>query len=322
LNEVALEARGLTKLYGGGYRLIGRPRLANHAVSDVSFSLLRGQTLGIVGESGCGKSTLARMLAGLVSPSAGTVSVNGKVFAGEGITPPRAARRTIQYVFQDPVGSLNPRKTIRKILQAPLIRLGRHDRDRRDERLRELMDAVKLREEFFDRYPHELSGGQAQRVGIARALAADPEIVILDEPVSALDVSVQAQVLALFSELQQRFRLAYVFISHNLAVTEAVSDRVAVMYFGRIVEQAPVQRFFAGPRHPYSELLLDSAPAIGRRSKQVTVEIAELPDPFDPPPGCAFAARCTNVGPRCRRETPELTRMAEEHDASCFHPLQ
>ena len=322
MNEVALEAHDLTKLYGGGYRIFGRPRPAIHAVTDVSFSLGRGETLGIVGESGCGKSTLARMLVGLASPSSGTVIVNGQVFAGDGIAPRRAARRAIQYVFQDPVGSLNPRKTIRKILEAPLASLGRLDRERRNERLRELLDAVKLRQEFFDRYPHELSGGQAQRIGIARALAADPGIVILDEPVSALDVSVQAQILGLLGELQKRFRLTYVFISHNLAVTEAVSDRVAVMYFGRIVEQAPAQRLFSGPRHPYSKLLLDSAPAIGRRSKQAAVGIAELPDPFNPPPGCAFAARCINVGPRCRRETPELTRMAEEHDAACFHPLQ
>jgi oligopeptide/dipeptide ABC transporter ATP-binding protein len=321
VNEPALEARGLTKLYGGGATLLGRPRAANHAVSDVALSLGRGETLGIVGESGCGKSTLARMLAGLTPPSAGTVSINGQVFVGDGSTPPRAGRRTIQYVFQDPNGSLNPRKTVRNILETPLIRLARLDRTRRGERLLELMDAVRLRAEFVDRYPHELSGGQAQRIGIARALAANPDIVILDEPVSALDVSVQAQVLSLLSELQQRFRLTYVFISHNLAATEAVSDRVAVMYFGRIVEQAPARRLFANPRHPYTRLLLDSAPVIGRKSRQVGAEIAELPDPYDPPPGCAFAARCSNVTAHCRRDAPELTRMAEDHDVACFHPL-
>ena len=321
MNEPALEARGLTKLYGGGYTLIGRPRAANHAVSDVALSLSRGETLGIVGESGCGKSTLARMLAGLTPPSAGTVSINGQVFVGDRTTPPRAGRRTIQYVFQDPNSSLNPRKTVRNILETPLIRLARLDRRRRDERLLELMDAVKLRAEFVDRYPHELSGGQAQRIGIARALAANPDIVILDEPVSALDVSVQAQVLSLLSELQQRFRLTYVFISHNLAATEAVCDNVAVMYFGRIVEQAPTRQLFANPRHPYTRLLIDSAPVIGRKSKHVGVEIAELPDPYDPPPGCAFAARCSNVTAHCCREAPDLTRMAENHDVACFHPL-
>jgi oligopeptide/dipeptide ABC transporter ATP-binding protein len=321
LIELALEARGLTKFYGGGYTLFGRPRPANHAVSNVALSLSRGETLGIVGESGCGKSTLARMLAGLTPPSAGTVSINGRVFVGDRTTPPQAGRRAIQYVFQDPNGSLNPRKTIRNILETPLIRLARLDRRRREERLLELIDSVNLPAEFVDRYPHELSGGQAQRIGIARALAANPDIVILDEPVSALDVSVQAQVLGLLSELQQRFHLAYVFISHNLAATEAISDRVAVMYFGRIVEQAPAPWLFANPRHPYTRLLLDSAPVIGRMSKQVAVEIAELPDPYDPPLGCAFAARCCNVVARCRREAPDLTRMAENHDVACFHPL-
>ena len=321
MNELALEARGLTKLYGGGYTLVGRPRPANHAVSNVVIALNRGQTLGIVGESGCGKTTLARMLAGLTPPSAGTISINGQILANDRGSRLHSGRRAIQYVFQDPVGSLNPRKTVRKTLEAPLIRLARLDRRERSERLGELMDSVKLRRELLDRYPHELSGGQAQRIGIARALAANPEILILDEPVSALDVSVQAQVLGLLSELQQLLGLTYVFITHNLAVTEVVSDQVAVMYFGRIIELAPARRLFANPRHPYTRLLLDSAPVIGRKSKQLGVEIAELPDPFDPPLGCAFAVRCSNVGARCRRESPDLTRMAENHDAACFHPL-
>lgn len=321
MNEVALQARGLGKLYGGGRTLLGWPRPANHAVTNVALSLLRGQTLGIVGESGCGKSTLARMLAGLTLPSAGTVSINGRVFGGGGNAPLSMERRAIQYVFQDPFGSLNPRHRIYDILEAPLARLARLDRKRRGERLVELMDAVKMRPELLDRYPHELSGGQAQRIGIARALAADPDIVILDEPVSALDVSVQAEVLGLLNELRQRLRLTYLFISHNLAVTETFSDHVAVMYFGRIVEQAPAPQLFANPRHPYTKLLLDSAPVIGRPSKQAGVEIGELPDPYAPPPGCAFAARCCNVGMRCREETPDLTRMAENHDVACFHPL-
>jgi oligopeptide/dipeptide ABC transporter ATP-binding protein len=321
LNEVALEACGLGKLYGGGRTLLGWPRPANHAVTNVAFSLVRGETLGIVGESGCGKSTRARMLAGLTPPSAGTVSINKRVFVDAGKTRPRAERRTIQYVFQDPVGALNPRHRIRAILEAPLARPARLDRRRCGERLLELMDAVKLRPQLLDRYPHELSGGQAQRIGIARALAAEPDIVVLDEPVSALDVSVQAEVLGLLDELQQRFRLTYLFISHNLAVTETFSDHVAVMYFGRIVERAPARQLFANPRHPYTRLLLDSAPVIGRPPKQLGVEIAELPDPYDPPPGCAFAARCCNVGVRCRRDAPDLIRMAENHDVACFHPL-
>jgi oligopeptide/dipeptide ABC transporter ATP-binding protein len=197
----------------------------------------------------------------------------------------------------------------------------RLDRRRRQDRLIELMEAVKLRPEFLDRYPHEFSGGQAQRIGIARALAANPDIVILDEPLSALDVSVQAQVLSLLTELKRRFQLTYLFISHNLAVTEAISDRVAVMYFGRIVEQAPVRQLFENPRHPYTRLLLDTAPIIGRKPKETHVEIAELPDPSNPPPGCAFAARCFKVKERCRVEAPELLTMAQNHDAACFYPL-
>ncbi|SEF11230.1 peptide/nickel transport system ATP-binding protein [Rhizobiales bacterium GAS191] len=321
MTELALEARGLTKIFGGGHTLGGRPRLAIHAVSDVTIALTRGKTLGIVGESGCGKSTLARMLVGLIRPSVGTISVNGQILVGENSSQHRVGRRAIQYVFQDPVSSLNPRKTIRKILEAPLIRLARLDRKQLEERLVELMDAVKLRPEFIDRYPHEFSGGQAQRIGIARALAANPDIVILDEPVSALDVSVQAQILSLLTELKQRFRLTYVFISHNLAVTEAISDDVAVMYFGRIVEQAPARQLFENPHHPYTRLLLDSAPVIGRKTKGTGIEIAELPDPYNPPIGCAFAARCSNVGERCRCAAPDLTRMAENHEAACFYPF-
>jgi oligopeptide/dipeptide ABC transporter ATP-binding protein len=321
LTEPVLEARGLTKIYGGGRTLGGRPRLAIHAVSDVTLALTRGETLGIVGESGCGKSTLARMLVGLTRPSAGTISVHGEVLASETIRRPRVGTSAIQYVFQDPVSSLNPRKTVRKILEAPLIRLARLDRKQREERLVELMDAVKLRPEFIDRYPHEFSGGQAQRIGIARALAANPNIVILDEPVSALDVSVQAQVLSLLTELKQRFQLTYVFISHNLAVTEAISDNIAVMYFGRMVEHAPTGQLFKKPRHPYTRLLLDSAPAIGRKPREAGIDMAELPDPYNPPIGCAFAARCANAQGHCRRRVPDLERMAENHEAACFYPF-
>jgi oligopeptide/dipeptide ABC transporter ATP-binding protein len=321
LTELALEARGLTKIFGGGHTLGGRPRLAIHAVNDVTIALSRGKTLGIVGESGSGKSTLARMLVGLIRPSIGTISVNGQVLVRENSSQPRVGRRAIQYVFQDPVSSLNPRKTIRQILEGPLIHLALLDRERLHERVVELVDAVKLRPEFVDRYPHELSGGQAQRIGIARALAANPDIVILDEPVSALDVSVQAQILSLLTELKQRFALTYVFISHNLAVTEAISDDVAVMYFGRIVEQAPARQLFENPHHPYTRLLLDSAPVIGRKPRGIGIEIAELPDPYNPPIGCAFAARCSNVAERCRYAAPDLTRMTENHEAACFYPF-
>ena len=321
MTELALETRGLTKIYGGGFTLGGRRRPAIHAVSDVTINLNRGETLGVVGESGCGKSTLAKMLVGLLGPSVGTIKVHSRNTAIQSNNGSQPKRRSIQYVFQDPISSLNPRSTTRKILEAPLIRLTQLDRQQRNDRLFELLDAVKLRPEFIDRYPHEFSGGQAQRIGIARALAANPDIVVFDEPVSALDVSVQAQVLNLLAELKQRFGLTYIVISHNLAVTEVICDTVAVMYFGRIVEQASTQKLFENPRHPYTRLLLDSSPAVGRKFKGTRVEVTELPDPYNPPIGCAFAARCSNAKERCLGEKPDLTRIDENHEAACFYPL-
>jgi peptide/nickel transport system ATP-binding protein len=228
----------------------------------------------------------------------------------------------VQYVFQDPVSSLNPRKTVRQILSAPMIYLLKMDRGERERRLEELMDAVNLRPEFLDRYPHEFSGGQAQRIGIARALAADPRIIVLDEPVSALDVSVQAQVLNLLADLKQRFGLTYIFISHDLSVVESISDTVAVMYFGRIVELASARNLFGAPRHPYTRLLLDSAPVPGKRHIQSEAEPAELPNPFAPPPGCAFAARCAHATEECTRAVPALENGDDSESlVACYHPL-
>ena len=265
------------------------------------------------------------MLVGLDRPSEGTIRLAGRdIHAGSGRPASgdgRPLAATVQYVFQDPVSSLNPRKTIRQTLTAPMIHLLGLSRERCRERLRELMDAVKLREEFLERYPHEFSGGQAQRIGIARALAAEPRILVLDEPVSALDVSVQAQVLNLLDELKERFGLTYVFISHDLSVVESISDRVAVMYFGRVVELAPADRLFAEPRHPYTQLLLRSAPVPGRRSIAAEEEPAELPDPFATPPGCAFAPRCARARERCASDLPGLDEGPSGSGAACFYPL-
>jgi oligopeptide/dipeptide ABC transporter ATP-binding protein len=322
MTEPILRVEGLERRFGGERRLLGGRMPTVHAVQSVTLDLREGETLGIVGESGCGKSTLARMMVGLDRPSEGVIRLDGNGMRAGGRGSEGRLGATIQYVFQDPVSSLNPRKTIRSILQAPMIHLRGLARERCEERMKELMDAVNLREEFLDRYPHEFSGGQAQRIGIARALAAEPRIIVLDEPVSALDVSVQAQVLNLLDGLKTRFRLTYVFISHDLSVVESISDRVAVMYFGRVVELAPAAELFRAPRHPYTKLLLGSAPVPGRRRIEGEDKPIELPDPFAPLPGCAFAPRCPRAQAACRAEVPPLESMGDEgHTAACFYPL-
>ncbi len=315
---LALRLDGVAKTFPVSPRLFRPPKGEVRAVRPVSLDVATGETLGIVGESGCGKSTLARMLVGLEPPTAGTIEIEGKAFDR---SDPAAFGRMIQYVFQDPVSSLNPRKSIRRIMEIPLARLHGMGRAERAERISEIFASVNLREEFLDRYPHEFSGGQAQRISIARALAANARILVLDEPVSALDVSVQAQVLNLLADLRRRFGLTYLFISHDLAVVEAVSDRIAVMYFGAVVEVGAAERIFSSPRHPYTHLLAGSAPVIGRPLRPPEAKGTELPDPLNPPPGCAFAARCPRATDLCRREDPALTKMDDDQYAACHHPL-
>jgi len=325
VSKVLLQVDGLARRFGGERRLFGGRAPSVHAVRKVDLDLREGETLGIVGESGCGKSTLARMLVGLDRPSDGVIRLGDEILKAGRRSDGRPLAATIQYVFQDPVSSLNPRKTIRSILMAPMIHLLKLPRERCEVRLKELMDAVNLREEFLERYPHEFSGGQAQRIGIARALAAEPRIIVLDEPVSALDVSVQAQVLNLLDDLKARFGLTYVFISHDLSVVETISDRVAVMYFGSVVELATASDLFRAPRHPYTRLLLDSAPVPGRRHIEGEDKPVELPDPFAPLPGCAFAPRCPRARDDCRAAHPPLaadgSKGGRGHVAACFHPL-
>ncbi|MGY6704830.1 ABC transporter ATP-binding protein [Roseinatronobacter sp.] len=313
---IALKTTDLAKTFDIGKRLIGPPRAQVHAVHPVSLQVQTGETLGIVGESGCGKSTLARMLVGLTPPSRGTIEIEGRALDR---ADPAAFGRLIQYVFQDPVSSLNPRKTIRQIMEVPLRLLHGLRGRALDDRIAELFNAVNLRPEFLTRYPHEFSGGQAQRIGIARALAASPRILILDEPVSALDVSVQAQVLNLLADLKSEFNLTYLFISHDLAVVEAVSDRIAVLYFGSVVETGPAEKVFAAPRHPYTKLLADSAPVVGRPLGGA--QSGELPDPLNPPPGCAFAGRCPRASDLCKAVVPDLQLIEGDQFAACHHPL-
>ena len=315
----ALEVRQLSKTFGGGTTMLGRKLPSVHAINSVSFNLNEGETLGIVGESGCGKSTLARMLVGLLEPTSGSIKFDGTDHS-EATASQAGFGRLIQYVFQDPISSLNPRKTIRQIMDAPLIHLFGMEETERNNRINELFEAVNLRSEFLERYPHEFSGGQAQRIGIARALAASPKILILDEPVSALDVSVQAQVLNLLADLREQFQLSYLFISHDLAVVEAVCDRVAVLYFGTIVEMAETREIFSHTQHPYTRLLFDSVPSRESMADD-TRAIGELPDPLNPPGGCAFADRCNRVQEQCRRSKPSLRTTRLDHETACFHPI-
>lgn len=314
----ALKLTSLGKVFPVGKGLFGPPKALVRAVQPLSLTVEEGETLGIVGESGCGKSTLARMLVGLLPPSSGTIEINGEPLDNAN---PALFGRKIQYVFQDPISSLNPRKTIQQIMEAPLKHLHNMPAKARAGRIREIFAAVNLREEFLDRYPHEFSGGQAQRVGIARALAADARILILDEPVSALDVSVQAQVLNLLADLKEQFGLTYLFISHDLAVIEAVSDRVAVLYFGSVVELGPADKVFAHPKHPYTKLLADSAPVVGRPLTAPEGRETELPDPLNPPEGCAFRARCAFASDQCDREAPRLEKQSDGVWTACYHPL-
>ncbi|MEC5288973.1 oligopeptide/dipeptide ABC transporter ATP-binding protein [Aurantimonas sp. C2-6-R+9] len=322
-DRTLLAIADVAKIFGGGQTLFGGRKPAVHAVQSLSLDVKKGETLGIVGESGCGKSTLARLMVGLDLPTAGRITLDGRDLVAEAKRDRRALARQVQYVFQDPVASLNPRKTIRTIIEAPLIHLVGLKGDARAARLDELMAAVNLAPEFLERYPHEFSGGQAQRIGIARALAAGPELIVLDEPVSALDVSIQAQVLNLLDDLKDRFGLTYVFISHDLSVVESVSDRVAVMYFGRIAELGLARSVFAAPRHPYTDLLMRSAPAPGRHDLIPEDANTELPDPYNPPPGCAFYARCPNATDVCRSRPPALDTIpggGADHLVACYHP--
>jgi peptide/nickel transport system ATP-binding protein len=296
-----LEACELVRSFGGGRRWTGARRPLVRAVDGVSFSLASGQTLGIVGESGSGKSTVARMVVGLIEPSAGEIRLEGEPVRPRG---GRSMHRWVQLVFQDPIASLNPRKTAQTIIEGPLRSLHPLPRGARAERARELLAMVGLRREHASRYPHEFSGGQCQRIAIARALAAEPRLLVLDEPVSALDVSIQAQILKILRDLQTRLGLTYLFISHNLAVVRHMATRIGVMYLGRIVEIAPTAELFENPRHPYARMLLDAVPDLAMTGRARKMVEGEIPNPIAPPPGCTFNPRCPAALDRCRQEVP------------------
>lgn len=288
------------------------------AVDDVSFDIFKGETFGVVGESGCGKSALGRTLIRLLKPTGGHIYLEGTDIAGLKGNDLKQMRKKAQIIFQDPSACLNPRRTVRKILAEPFEIHQMAEQMNVEERIRELLNLVGMDEYHLTRYPHELSGGQKQRIGIARALALNPDLIICDEAVSALDVSVQAQVLNLLQELKEKLGLTYFFISHNLNVVYQVSDRVGVMYLGRMMEIAPYDRLYENRYHPYTEALLSAIPQVGRDNQGERIRLeGEVPSPSDPPSGCRFHTRCPKVCDRCRREEPVLRETEPGHFVAC-----
>ena len=318
--NILLEVRELKKYFpitGGVFK---RTVDSVKAVDGVNLSVFRGETLGLVGESGCGKTTLGRVIPRLEEPTEGEILFEGENILHYDRKQLRALRREIQIIFQDPYSSLNPRQTVGDIIGESFIihDIGNHAE--REERVLKLMEVVGLRPEHYDRHPHEFSGGQRQRIGIARALALNPKLIICDEPVSALDVSIQSQVINLLEELQQKFGLTYLFIAHDLAVVEHVSDRVAVMYLGRLVELASSMELYRSPYHPYTEALLSASPIPDPTVvvKEIILE-GDVPSPINPPPGCHFNTRCPFVMDKCLREpAPPWEEIAAEHWARCW----
>ncbi len=320
MSEVLLKAENIVKhfpIHGG---ILSRQIAAVKAVQNISFELKKGETLGLVGESGCGKSTLGRCLIKLIDPTSGKIFFKGQDITNASGEKLRELRKHMQIIFQDPYASLNPRMTIGAILEEPLIihNLYNNEADRKV-RVRELIDLVGLRPEHLSRYPHEFSGGQRQRVGIARALAVNPELIICDEPVSALDVSIQAQVINLLMELQQKLGLTYVFIAHDLKVVEHVSTKVAVMYLGEIVEYADAEELYKNPQHPYTKALLSAIPVPDPKPReQRIILIGDVPSPINPPSGCYFHPRCPIGTAECKINKPLLKKIGPDHFASCL----
>ena len=313
-----LEVRHLTKHYPVRGGVFGRGRGEVHAVDDVSFAIRQGETLGLVGESGCGKSTIGKTVLRLVEPTAGTIEWRGQRIDALHGNAMRSYRRELQAVFQDPYASLNPRMRAADIVAEPIRNFEDVSKAEMDERVVSLFEKVGLRADQMPRYPYEFSGGQRQRLGIARALAPRPKLIVCDEPVSALDVSVQAQVINLLGDLQREFGLSYLFVAHDLAVVEHISHRVAVMYLGRLVELASTRALFARPQHPYTEALLSAVPVPDPAVQRKRIILAgDVPSPIEVPRGCRFHTRCPYAFDRCRVEEPVLKEVLPGHFAAC-----
>ena len=312
MSDTILEVKHLKKYFN-------TPKGTLHAVDDVSFTLERGKTLGIVGESGCGKSTTGRAILRLIEPTAGEVIFNGEDITKKNKEQMRLLRREMQLIFQDPYASLDPRKTVSEIIGEPLkLQKLIPDAKKRAERVHELMEVVGLADRLINTYPHELDGGRRQRIGIARALAMEPKLIICDEPVSALDVSIQAQILNLMQDLQEQMGLTYIFITHDLSVVNHFANDIAVMYLGQLIEKAPSVTLFDNPVHPYTKALLSAIPVPSLRKKRQRVMLkGEISSPINPKPGCRFTVRCPYATDRCRTEEPKLVEIEKDHFVAC-----
>jgi peptide/nickel transport system ATP-binding protein len=318
-----LETINLSKRFTVGSRFSARGLMTVHSVDSVSLAIIKGETLGLVGESGCGKSTLGRCMVKLYESSSGTLRLNGVDITGKSTREMRPLRRELQMVFQDPYASLNPRRRVRDLIAEPLRVHTKLSKAAIMDRVQELLDLVGLRREHASRFPHEFSGGQRQRIGIARAIALEPKLIVLDEPVSALDVSVQAQIVNLLADLQERLNLTYVFIAHDLSVVRQVSTRIAVMYLGSIVEIGQAESIFASPAHPYTQALISAVPVPHRErsgGRKRIVLTGDVPSPINPPSGCRFHPRCPISRDKCRIERPQLLEMGFGRSVACHFP--
>lgn len=316
--ETIVSVKNVSKTFPAGKNLLGRPNKFVHAVNNVSFDIYRGETFSVVGESGCGKSTTGRLIDHLLVPDSGEIWFDGKDISKLSQAEMRPLRKNIQMIFQDPAGSLNPRMRVEDLVEEPLLIHTNLSKPERMKIVHELLETVGLSAKHAKRYPHEFSGGQKQRIGIARALTVKPELIIADEPISALDVSIQAQVLNLLHELQQKFNLTYLFISHDLSVVEMISDRIAVMYLGYVVEMAPKTVLYQNPSHPYTQALLSAVPIPdpGHQQERIILE-GDIPSTINLPKGCPFAARCKQCRPECLETKPVQKEIEPGHFVSC-----